>query len=725
MTKQYSGFSRSTSRAALVAAALVLGTAATAEARITRIEITRVEPAFGGASFGGVGTYDKLVGRAYGEVDPDDDGNAIIQDIELAPRNARGNVEYAMDVYLLAPHDPARGNGTILYDVVNRGNKNALSIFNMGAVGGNEPTSAGDGFLQRQGFTLVWSGWQADVLAGDGRLTMTVPIAHQRDGSTITGEVRGEYIVSAQTSTQNLSSGANSGMNTASYETVSLDTRTAVLTHRVKESDPRVAIPSSRWAFADCTTTAFPGKPSTTQLCLQDGFSTNEIYELVYTAKNPTVNGLGFAATRDLMAFLRHEHHDDAGHANPLAGAIHTVLAHGTSQAGRYLRSFLLLGFNRDECGRVVFDGMNPHVAAALLPLNVRFGQPARSYGQHEDHLYPAAQQSAGEADDDHWFDLGGDRRGFWFGWFGAHRPSHHHAGHDANDLDAAPYAAILADCRRTHSCPRIINTVSATEYWQARMSLNTTDADGRFDLDIPSEIRVFQFASTQHIPTITAPTPGICQQLNNPNPNVELMRALLVALRAWVVSGTEPPASRIPTLRNHTLVDSAQRSTGFPTLPGVRYAGLFNALDHVSYGAGFNALAMTGVVQEPAQVSARDADRILVPRVDADGNEIDGLRSATRDAPLGTYAGWNLRAAGFSENELCGNNGSFVPFARTRAERLASHDPRLSLEERYRDHDGYVAAVRAATQRLVADHLLLATDASLIVAQAQFSDVL
>jgi len=723
MTNQYSVLSRSTSRAALVAAAMVVGAAATAEARITRIEITRVEPAFGGSAFGSVGPYDKLVGRAYGEVDPDDEGNEIIQDIELAPRNARGNVEYAMDVYLLAPHDPARGNGTILYDVVNRGNKNALSIFNMGAVGGNEPTSAGDGFLQRQGFTLVWSGWQADVLAGDGRLTMTVPIAHQRDGSTITGEVRGEYIVSAQTSTQNLSSGANSGMNTASYETVSLDTRTAVLTHRVKESDPRVAIPSSRWAFASCTSAAFPGTPSTTQICLKDGFSPNEIYELVYTAKNPTVNGLGFAATRDLLAFLRHERRDDAGHANPLAGAIRTVLAHGTSQAGRYLRSFLLLGFNRDECGRTVFDGMNPHVATALIPLNVRFGQPGRSYGQHEDHLYPAAQLPAGEASDDRRFELDGDHRGRWFGWFGDHR-SHHHAGHDANDLDAGPYDAILAECRRTRSCPRIINTVSSTEYWQARMSLNTTDAEGRFDLDIPSEVRVFQFASTQHVPT-TAPATGICQQLTNPNPNVQPMRALLVALRAWVVSGTEPPASRIPTLRNHTLVDSAQRSTGFPTLPGVRYAGLFNALDHVSYGAGFNALAMTGVVQEPAQVSARDADRILVPRVDADGNEIDGLRSATRDAPLGTYAGWNLRAAGFSENELCGNNGSFVPFARTRAERLASHDPRLSLEERYRDHDGYVAAVRAATQQLVAQRLLLPADASLLVAQAMLSDVL
>ena len=717
MTSQHSVLSRSVSCGALVAAALVAGTTGTAEAEITRIQITRVEsPTFGGSSFGTVGTYDKLVGRAYGEVDPKDAQNAVIQDIALAPRNARGMVEYSMDVYLLTPHDPTRGNGTILYDVVNRGNKNMLSVFNMGSAGGNEPTSAGDGFLQSQGFTLVWSGWQGDVIAGDGRLTMAVPVAHQRDGSVITGQVRGEYIVSAATSTQNLSSGANSGMNTASYETTSLDTRRAVLTHRIKESDPRVEIPSSRWAFADCTSAAFPGKPSTTQLCLQDGFSPNEIYELVYTAKNPTVLGLGFAATRDLMAFLRHERRDHDGTANPLAGAIHTVLSHGTSQSGRYLRTFVLLGFNRDEHDRVVFDGMNPHVAAAAIPLNVRFGQPGRSYGQHEDHLYPAPQVPAGAARDDR----GYDRHGDGFDGFDGFGDDHH----GSFDPKAGPYDVILAACRRTHSCPKIINTVSSTEYWQARMSLNTTDAEGRRDLDLPPEVRVIHFASTQHVPT-SAPATGNCQQLSNPNPNQHGMRALLVALRAWAMVGTEPPASRIATLRDQTLVDPAQRSTGFPSLTGVRYAGLVDGLAPVDYGDKFDALHLSGQVQEPPQVCTRGAYRVMVPRVDTDGNEVDGLRSVALQAPLGTYTGWNLRAAGFSENELCGNTGSFVPFARTRAERLAKHDPRLSLEERYRDHDGYVAVVRAAAQRLVAEHLLLAADANLIIAQAQLSDVL
>src|SRR5262249_32768798 len=365
----------------LAAAALVLGIAGPASARITRIEITRVEsPTFGGASFGSVGQYDKLVGRAFGEVDPRERENAIIQDLDLAPRNARGMVEYSMDIYILAPHDPARGNGTIFYDAVNRGNKVALALFNAGAVGGNEPTGAGDGFLQNQGFTVVWSGWQADVAAGAGRLTLAVPVAHQHNGDDITGRVRGEYIVNAPTATQNLSSGTFTGLTHTSFPTVSLDNRDAVLTRRVKEADPRVAIPASDWAFADCSTAPFPGTPSATQLCLKDGFSPDNIYELLYTAKNPTVAGLGFAATRDLISFLPRARQDDAGTANPLAGAIRTALAHGTSQAGRFLRTFLLLGFNRDERGRTVFDGMNPHLSSQLLPLNVRFGQPGRAY---------------------------------------------------------------------------------------------------------------------------------------------------------------------------------------------------------------------------------------------------------------------------------------------------------------------------------------------------------
>ena len=671
----------------VVAVTALIGGAAPAHARITRIEITRVEsPAFGGASFGSVGTYDKLVGRAFGEVDPRDPQNAGIQDLELAPRNARGMVEYATDVYLLAPHDPARGNATILYDAVNRGNKLALGLFNVGVVGGNEPTSAGDGFLQRQGYTLVWSGWQADVAAGGDRMTLSVPVAHRPDGAAITGRVRAEFIVTAATSTQNLSSGSFTNLTHTSYETVSLDTQGAVLTRRVKESDPRVAIPAAGWAFADCTTAPFPGVPSTTQICLKDGFDTDHVYELVYTAKHPTVLGLGFAATRDLIAFLRHAQRDDAGAPNPVAGAIRTALAHGTSQAGRFLRTFLLLGFNRDERGGVVFDGMNPHLATQLLPLNVRFGQPGRAYGQHEDHLYPTAQPP------------------FGYG--------------DSNDDIAGAAGGLLDACRRTHSCPRIIQTVSSTEYWQGRMALDTTDVHGRVDLAQPGDVRLFHFAGTQHVPAAT-PAAGICQQLSNPNLYQPGLRALLVALRGWVVSNIEPPASRIPSLRGGTLVDSAQRSIGWPDIPGVAYSGLVDGLHRIDYGRAFDVRRESGIVDEPPRAASHAAYRVLVPRVNSDGNEVAGLRSVGLEVPLGTYTGWNLRRAGFAEGELCGLTGSFVPFARTRAERAASGDPRPSLEERYADHAGYVAAVRAAAARLVAARLLLPDDADAVIAEA------
>jgi hypothetical protein len=254
-------------------------------------------------------------------------------------------------------------------------------------------------------------------------------------------------------------------------------------------------------------------------------------------------------------------------------------------------------------------------------------------------------------------------------------------------------------------------------------MSLDITDVHGRVDLPQPGDVRLFHFAGTQHVPAGVAAA-GICQQLSNPNLYQHGLRALLVALRSWVVSGVEPPASRIPTLRAGTLVDSAQRAIGWPDIPGVSYSGLLDGLHRVDYGRGFDVVRETGIVEEPPRVAGATY-RVLVPRVDRDGNEVDGLRSVGLEVPLGTYTGWNLRRAGFAEGEECGLTGSFIPFAKTRAERTASGDPRPSLEERYGDHAGYVAAVRAAAAHLVAARLLLATDADTLIAQADASDVL
>src|SRR5713226_4087549 len=310
----------------LVAVSLLslFGISSTVEARITRIQITAVEsPALGGASFGSVGQFEKLTGTAYGEVDPDELLNAIIQDIDLGPRNARGMVEYSTDIYILKPIDMTKGNRMLFYHVVNRGNGGIP--FNIGVPAGNNPASAGDGFIQNLGYTLIKSGWQPDVLPGNSRMTMRVPIAHSPDGASITGTVRAEFIVAAPVTTLNLSSGTFTGLTHASYPTVSTDNKTPLsdgfiptMTVRSHEKDPRVPMSNSAWAFGSCPDGVHV-TASTTQVCmLGAGFQPGKIYELLYRGKDPIVIGLGYAGMRDLISFFKYARHDDTGTPNPL-----------------------------------------------------------------------------------------------------------------------------------------------------------------------------------------------------------------------------------------------------------------------------------------------------------------------------------------------------------------------------------------------------------------------
>lgn len=683
---------RDLARGAALAALLCIA-CGVAGAHLTRIEITRVEaPAFGGEKFGSAGTYDRLVGRAWGEIDAIDPRNGVIDDIHRAPRNARGKVEYATDVYILRPHDPALGNGTLLYDAPNRGNKMALALFDLDPASGNEPESAGDGFLLERGYTLVWSGWQGDLLPGMGRMRLQAPPAERHRDSVMTGRVRSEFIVDVATATLDLSSGAYTRLTHATYPAASLDAAGAVLTRRVREADQRSIVAAGNWAFADCRSAPFPGTPDPTRICLKESFDPNFIYELTYTAKDPTVLGLGFAATRDLLAFLRYQKQDDAGEPNPLAGAIRWVLMHGSSQSGRYLRSFLQLGFNQSEDGRIVADGINPHLASQAIALNVRFGQPGRAYGQHEDHLYPAAEAP--------------------FGWTASYDPISMRQG------------GLLDRCSATLTCPKIIQTVSSSEYWQGRMSLDTTDVHGLHDLPLPESVRIFHFAGTQHMPA-AEPIADVCQQASNPNAYAHLMRALLVALQDWVARGTEPPASRYPTLHDATLVPSDAATIGWPAIPGVRYNGLKNELVMIDFGSHFHPFDESGQITEPPIARHGRDYTVLVPKVDDDGNELGGVRSVTLQAPLGTYTGWNLRRAGYAEDELCGMSGSFIPFHVSLADRIAAGDPRRSLQERYGHHAGYVSAVRAAAEQLAAERLLLPEDAAALIAQASASPML
>jgi hypothetical protein len=693
---------------ALLALGLLLLPAA-AHARITRIEWHRVEsPTFGGASFGDVGQFEKLVGVAYGEVDPTHPLNAIITDVELAPRNARGMVEYETDVYVIKPRDMATGNGILFYNVHNRGNKGGLGTFNIGVVGGNEPVGAGDGFLQAMGYTLVWSGWQPDVLPGNDRMLMRVPVARNPDGSPITGVVRSELLTTAPTPWLNLSSGRFTGLTHDSYPTVSTDNQTPLadgflptLTVRDKEFEPRVPVPNSEWAFGVCGAD-FVVTPTEKQICLQGGFQPGKLYEVIYRAKDPAVLGLGYAAMRDVTAFFKHERADDAGTPNPLYRPGLQAVFSGSSQSGRNMRTFIHLGFNEDERGRIVYEGAFPHIGGGRAAFNIRFGQPGRAWGHYPDRMYPAYE--------------------FPFSYM------------PARDRVTGQTGGILSRCLASHTCPKIFHVATALEVWEGRDALGRTDPAGRHDVGEPGFVRTYIMASTQHGSAPASAPFGDCQQQTNPNPQRETMRALWVAFTAWIKDGVKPPRSRMALLRDGTLVPPEE--VQFPTIPANSYGGisrpavkwlaLANQLDVLDWGPRFDPYDESGIITiEPPAVVAKAAYPIYVPQVDADGNDLAGVRSATLEAPLGTYTGWNLQAAPRFEDQMCSLQGSYIPFARTQAERLAAGDPRLSLEERYGTHAGYVAAVRTATQRLVRERLLLPDDAARLVAEAEASDVL
>ena len=688
---------------------LVFGITTGAEARIVRIEITSETPAFGGEAFGTAGSYVHLRGKAHGEVDPALPHNAIIQDLQLAPRNARGMVEYTTDIEILRPADLAKGNNLLLVEVHNRGRKLQLRNFNLGvpadAARLNAVADAGDGYLMREGYSIVWYGWQPDVLPGDNRLTIKVPLARNADGTSITGVVRTELVTAAPAKTLNLSSGWFTGMTHASYPTASTDNRTPLadgflpsLTVRSKEGDPRVAVPNMDWSFGNCSNGGDVAA-NDTQICLPVGFQPGRLYELQYRAKDPTINGLGFAATRDLAAFLKHEERDAAGTANPVFRAGQKAILIGTSQSGRMVRTFLHLGFNRDEADRIAYEGAFPHIGGGMIALNIRFAQPGRGWGDQVDHLYPAYD-----------FPFSYERQA---------------------DAISGRTQGVLDRCRETRTCPRIFHVATALEVWEGRQSLGLTDPLGLRDVPDPAEVRSFIMASTQHgvaaLPLPTAPPFGNCQQQGNPNPQAFTMRALLNALKAWVLNDTAPPSSAVPTIEAGTLV--APDQVRFPPIPAngygnvarpaVRVLRVHNPLHRLDFGPDYRAADSSGVISlEPPKVGTATYG-VLVPQVDADGNDLGGVRSLHLRVPIGTYTGWNLGRKDRFEDGFCSLSGSFVPFARTRQERLDTGDPRLSLEERYPTAEVYVAAVRQAAAELVALRYLLAEDAELLVQQA------
>jgi Alpha/beta hydrolase domain len=647
-----------------------------------RLRIDAREPFAEGRDFGAVGPYERLAGRILFAIDPADPANRTVVDLDQAPRNPAGLVEYAADVYILKPVDLARGNRRLLYDVNNRGNKRALQFFN-DAAHSNAPCRvqhAGNGFLMRRGFTIVWSGWQGDILPGDGRLTIQVPVARE-NGHDITGVVRAEFIADEPGAVCFPLSG---NAYSASYETMSLDTRSAMFTYREYDSDPRQPIAPEAWQFAQPDSQGRP-IPSSTHCYLPDGFRSGWIYELIYTAKKPLVLGLGFTGVRDLIAFLVHAEVDAEGTPNPLrerGPGIEKAYAWGRSQSGRFLREFVYRGFNQDGQGRRVFDAIAPHVAGGgRVILNYRFAQPGRHPRQHEDHLYASDQ--------------------FPFAY--------------ATVIDplTGKTDGIL---QRPHTDPLVIHTQTSSEYWQRRGSLVHTDSLGN---DVPEHerVRVFLFASSQHSADPNAgPQRGAYQRLSNPLNTTPLLRALLEALDAWATHGTPPPASRVPRRADGTLVPAADVQAHFPTIPGVTCPEAPSRLFVQEFGPDFERGIMS---KEPADEDKSKEYAVLVPQVDADGNDASGIRTPHVEVPLATFTGWNFRPPGCAERELASLTGSYLPLTQTAEERRASGDPRPSVQERYRSRAHYIRLIAMAAQRLVEQRLLLEEDADHYVALA------
>lgn len=629
---------------------IALGTAcgaiaptAPARAEVTRFEVLSVEHnALEGRSFGDAGTYDRIKARVTVAVDPTDPRNRGITDIGLAPRNAAGKVEAVADVEILKPSDPKRSNGKMFYEVPNRGNKQSPNVFNdADSKAMQTAADAGNGYLLRQGYTLVWGGWQGDIKSAPATLALSVPTL-----TDVSGRTTAEIVFDNTTSPA-----------TAPLAWPVADEKSATLVVRAKWDDPPATPADMSFRFTD---------PSHIEIKRPAGFDAGALYSLDYVAHDPKVLGLGFAATRDLVAFLRH----DVSSANPLAAGGHSsiryVYGYGQSLSGRFLREFLYLGFNEDPAHKMVFDGMLVHISGArMTDTNVRFGLPERA---------PRHPLDPGSA---------ADRFPFTY-------------AETANPFTKAR-DGLLKRCSQSHSCPKIIEADSEYEWYNSRASLLVTDPSGKA-VKVPLNVRLFTMAGTPHIaqPDAVAKMNPHCVMPVNPLHQGPLMRAMLDNLDKWVAHDTTPPPSRTPNLADGTLVEVDAAKLPAP-IPGLPYTGM-----HVLAGE-------EDLSAQPAKLLGEF--KLYLPRLNSDGMIVGGIHMPVIDAPKGTYTGWNPHVVGDGPTTLCSLMGGAVAFAPTREEREKNNDPRPSVQERYASAAAYVAKVDEIAKALAHQHLMLEED--------------
>lgn len=677
-------------------------------ARVTRIVIDDTRPVPVAADKPGAIRYEQVAGRAFGEIDTTLPQNAIIQDIELA-KDADGKVRYMASFVIYKPVNLKDASGLMWHDVPNRGRvfPYAEQEFAMGDIG---LASAWQG--DNSGATTVKP--QATI---NGLQFLQVPVARHPDGRPVKGQVFARIVNRSGPGSQPLLVQTNP----VPYKPISLDTRQSQLVSRARENmngevfDEQV-IPAADWAWAKCDAqTPFPGTPDPTQICLRHGFKADRLYQVVFEAQDPYVLGIGFAAWRDVASFFKHASKDDSGTPNPIGGAVKHSIARGVSQSGNYLRGWLHLGFNQDETGRQVHDGMWPIIAGRRIALNFRWAQPD---GVLE--LYQAGSEGPQ--------------------WWLPH----------PDPVRGLPSAGILDRCTQTRTCPKIMEHFGSAEVWALKLTPEWIGTDARQDLPLPAHVKRYYIASSTHgggvggfntsLPGVGLPKTGpMCPGNHfgqgmlpaNPVPHKETVNALRVHFRDWVMKGVEPPESRYPRLSRQELVIAEKNALGMPSLPGVRSTAperdFIMPVHDYDWGPGFRAVDGSGVPSF-APPKIKQVLTMYAPKVDADGNELGGVPVVLLDAPLGTYLGWNITADGnmpFHKNEICNYVGGMVPFAKTAAERQASSDTRLSLEERYGSHAGYVQAVKKAADRAVKERFLLPEDAQSLIDAAEKSAVL
>jgi hypothetical protein len=646
-----------------------------AQARVLRVDVISRTAIPSNAP--GLPDYEKIFARLYFAVSPENAHNRRIVDLDKAEKssvNRQGEIEFSADLFLLLP--VSKGNSALLLEIPNRGGKGILSLVDGGKADPASAADLGDGWLLRQGFTFASLGWQWDVVSKQGSLRLYAPHAYEKDGKHITGLLRDDFTPTKVDSDEPLGHIMGARLGGTEYPAAAPDDARNVLSVRDTPHGARIVIPRSQWSFAHTV----DGKLTFDLrfLHLNSGFVPGKIYELVYVVQDPVIAGLGFAAVRDFVAWEKR---------SPEALApVKLAYAAGISQCGRFLRDFLYQGFNADESGKMALDGVLAHVGGAGRgEFNYRFAQPSRDGQPMSSIDWPT--------------DI------FPFTDLPEADPANPQNG-KLGLLDAAT---------QEHVVPKIFFSHTSYEYWGRAASLIHTTADGKADAPISPDVRIYYYSGLQHYSVAFPPQRSADgQQLPSPLPIRWFWRAMIANMDAWVRSGTLPPASRYPKIADGTLVPLEKLA--FPAIPGLTPTANGAQGWDLDFGTNWRA----GILSRQPPTVGYDYPT-LVPQVDADGNDLGGIRLPEIAAPLATYTGWNLRSPSIgAPTERTAFLGSFVPLPRSATDARATHDPRKAIEDRYKSYADYSAQFQKALDELVRERYLLAEDSAQLTSRSQ-----